>query len=532
MKNFKLALLLVSGLWLTSCVYDQEIDSVKKPDPKPDTNITTAYFNVNLAPTASVRDDIIENGNEEENAVKNALLVFTDKDDKFIAYGELEGKISSGLNETTGTKATFKVENAQLTNLLSGDNQDVNVFVICNYPYYIINDLSEGEDIQQVLTYTGTNSYWSDSDGFLMSNSEYTPTTIDIQGAKNGQYSSAASAYSLGSVKVQRVVARFDIAPPSSVTQGIDKIKVTFTGASLINISQNFYLFKEVSNVTPSSSSVDAEWTKFLVENGNYVRDPKGYEKISEQPNYSTLFINPANSSNSQLGGLTMKSFSTLQSEGNKDSNDVQLPSGASQRDYYIFEYCTPNSIPDASEQNVGNTTGIVFEAELSSEDIKDMKENKSVIAYNGTIYGSKSTIEGLLSDQSEKDQKTINMLNAYKAATEGKTSDEDVLTALKSPSASGFTVYTPDDNKKYKCYYIYWNKHRENNTSDIIPMEYGVVRNNIYKLAVTKVNSLGHPGYYKPDPTAKLKSDTSDEYFSVDVQILPWNVKVNDIEF
>ena len=66
-------------------------------------------------------------------------------------------------------------------------------------------------------------------------------------------------------------------------------------------------------------------------------------------------------------------------------------------------------------------------------------------------------------------------------------------------------------------------------------PMEFAVVRNNVYKLAVTGIKQLGHPRIPENDPD-KPKPDTPDEssdiYITVTCQVLPWVVRVNNIEF
>ena len=73
--------------------------------------------------------------------------------------------------------------------------------------------------------------------------------------------------------------------------------------------------------------------------------------------------------------------------------------------------------------------------------------------------------------------------------------------------------------------------------------MEFAVVRNNVYKLAVTKVNRFGHPtpptGPTDPDPDPDpdpIDPEDPDEsvnyYFNVTVKVLPWTVRINNIEF
>ena len=65
--------------------------------------------------------------------------------------------------------------------------------------------------------------------------------------------------------------------------------------------------------------------------------------------------------------------------------------------------------------------------------------------------------------------------------------------------------------------------------------MEFGVVRNNVYKLAVTDINRLGHPRISEndPDPVDPDDPDEKDDvYLTLSVEVLPWVVRINNIEF
>lgn len=102
----------------------------------------------------------------------------------------------------------------------------------------------------------------------------------------------------------------------------------------------------------------------------------------------------------------------------------------------------------------------------------------------------------------------------------------------------STFTIYekVDDGGWGYYCYYFYWNRHNDNGENGVMaPMEFAVVRNNVYKLAVTRLNVLGHPRIPGNDPDSP-KPDTPDEksdlYLTVSVQVIPWVVRINNIEF
>ena len=91
-------------------------------------------------------------------------------------------------------------------------------------------------------------------------------------------------------------------------------------------------------------------------------------------------------------------------------------------------------------------------------------------------------------------------------------------------------------EGKAYYCYYFYWNRHNDNSKSGLMgKMEFATVRNNVYKLAVTKINQFGHPIEKKNDWDPVDKDDPDEEplrYIEVKVEVLPWVVRVNNIEF
>lgn len=150
-------------------------------------------------------------------------------------------------------------------------------------------------------------------------------------------------------------------------------------------------------------------------------------------------------------------------------------------------------------------------------------------------------------------DQKTTNDLHqeVVRLYNDNKENTEEFTKALQKFRAAatsvGFTLYQASVDEAmtahekgygpgYYCYYYYWNRHNDNGRPGTMgPMEFAVVRNNVYKLSVTKINYLGHPRRTDNDPEP-LKPENPDEdakiYLQVSVKVRPWTVRVNDIEF
>ena len=134
----------------------------------------------------------------------------------------------------------------------------------------------------------------------------------------------------------------------------------------------------------------------------------------------------------------------------------------------------------------------------------------------------------------------------AWDAAKKATPADENntavKLAAMREKvTGAGFTIYQSSNDKQlggagYYCYYYYYNQHNNNNDPGVMgPMEFAVVRNNVYKLAVTNISKLGHPRIPDNDPDSPKPDDpdeSDDIYFTVTCRVLPWVVRVNNIEF
>ncbi len=263
---------------------------------------------------------------------------------------------------------------------------------------------------------------------------------------------------------------------------------------------------------------------------------------------------------------------------------------------YRIWRYVTENTIPgDASNQRTGITTGVIFKGKLEvNSDDEHLAKLKAAVEGNyqlpkdveGYTYKVDNTIYPILylfqnqlyvgwndeirafiqnddHKQSElylaattKDETTSKSLDdlyqelvaANKASNGTKSAEVDAaLSAFrKAATTAGFTLYQASNDAEadvaqnegpgYYFYYYYWNRHNDNGLPGTMgKMEFGVVRNNVYKLAVTGISKLGHPRITDNDPDPE-NPDNPDEkgdvYLTVSVEVLPWTVRVNNVEF
>lgn len=119
---------------------------------------------------------------------------------------------------------------------------------------------------------------------------------------------------------------------------------------------------------------------------------------------------------------------------------------------------------------------------------------------------------------------------------------DSDLVKMRKAVTDAGITIYQSsiDEDSEfgagYYCFYYYWNRHNDNGIPGTMgPMEFDVVRNNVYKLSVDGISRVGHPRIPENDPDDP-KPDTPDEsdeiYLDVSIEIVPWIVRLNSIQF
>ncbi len=181
--------------------------------------------------------------------------------------------------------------------------------------------------------------------------------------------------------------------------------------------------------------------------------------------------------------------------------------------------------IPPTYEFN-GSTINTVYmtSATESTELVDPMwDENKAAYA-NSADYAWQTWYLADKPDENDPDKAKVKLLNEMRLAI----------------TDAGITIYQSSNDKDfgngYYCYYYYWNRHNDNGIPGTMgPMEFAVVRNNVYKLSVTNISRLGHPRIPANDPD-NPNPDTPDEsdriYLDVEVAIVPWVVRLNNIVF
>ena len=101
-------------------------------------------------------------------------------------------------------------------------------------------------------------------------------------------------------------------------------------------------------------------------------------------------------------------------------------------------------------------------------------------------------------------------------------TDDSDTETLAK------YRIKRFQKTENYSCYYNYWIKHEDNyESTEMGVMEFGIVRNNIYRLSISKVAGLGSGDpYIEPEQPDEYKAE-----LDININVFPWAVRNQDVE-
>ena len=188
------------------------------------------------------------------------------------------------------------------------------------------------------------------------------------------------------------------------------------------------------------------------------------------------------------------------------------------------------------------NRSNPLYLAVFREGGVGTFKINVNVDHYDsdGNLTGT-STEEKIITDSKAIDDKSADAIwTKWNTADDKEAYKAEMKKAMTDAKFTLYQSSIDNDAKNggpgYYCYYYYWNRHNDNGNNGVMgPMEFSVVRNNVYKLAVTKINRLGHPRIVENDPNRPdkdTKDETDDVYMTVSVEVLPWVVRVNNIEF
>ena len=453
----------------------------------------------NTGGSNSNADPDTEVGLDKENKISTVDIALVKGDQYYVA----ENVTPSSASADTYVASFSTLE------LTAGATYKVYIYANCSAPdAFNVDEVSNAT----IGAMTADNKFW-------MTNA-YSANEITLP-SDLAPYTQPNTPLSLGAHKVERSMARFDYKQAGAFNMGAG-LTLTLTEAALINQSKAHYMFRRVtagSNATATGAVVGGVEipTNWVVDTDWSSKTPAGFDAQLEAP--STW---------------TWTSLASLTADDNYTDD-----AGA----YKIWCYAKENTIPGIDAQKHNVSTGVVFKAQLAAGDDASaavkaaMTAGKRIYVFNNVLYGAWSDVKAAAEAGTDP-----TLQAAYNQAATGVAADAEPTGA--AAAAAGFTGYSAKDGKYYN-YYYYWNRHNDNGdpyTMDV--MEFAVVRNNVYKLAVNSISRFGHPtppDPSNPDPDPEpdpdpVDPDDPDErvnyYFNVTVKVLPWTVRINNIEF
>lgn len=490
-------------------------------------------------PTGGEQGDGQEKGQANENEIKSAVAFF------------YQGSGTDGVNSSGTTPimavATFNVGSytepgngidrkyTTTPQQVDLDDGTYNVLVVANpgADWWTGQSLTLA-DVRNHIQTTAWTASGSDYSDFVMTSAADATLTLN---------SNPESDPAKATVNVERMAARLDYKAEASYTctdPAYTGATVEITGAALVNnLTAGSYMLKRVASTVDGVPTYLGNETPDAGVQTNYVLDPWTAGKTSA--NNSFTIGGEANKTAKDLYG---EWFGNISQDPNhwaayvQPGTEMTVGTEKWQRIGYTLENTTA-----AEEAGKRYSTGVVFKAKFHPQGVANYQDGETFFAYGTKIYasmedmmagfyGSKfDDLDNITSCATWGDVKqfiTSTLLtndpsgyNKYlEGLAEGKDDSETVSDASSltwSNYMKNECGYSKDENGKVvldqndkvtrialqpygtrtyedaTCYYTWWVRHsNDNDDTKKGIMEYAIVRNNIYKLTVNSVYSLG----------------------------------------
>ena len=314
---------------------------------------------------------------------------------------------------------------------------------------------------------------------------------------------------------------------------------VKLEGYALVNLSKGVHYVRQITTAQGHAPFGTLNGNNFLYTTNWETKN--SIDLTATNPDFSTAaegFWNPLEEVSKESRTLVFEgnnlkdnsgeveyfvSLSSLVDETTNNSGTIHGSGSESpavgKRMAYLFENST-----DIDHQVHGLSTGIAFVARIYKDASASQPIDK-LYYYADHTYES---LEAILNAYGEG-----HMSESFKALVEKEKASqtitqEDLNKLADDPTTGGEEIILYSSNTCY--YYTTEIKHYDNGDNAVLGnMEYAIMRNNIYSLAVTEINEIGAPFV---DPTPNTPNETGEAALNVEAKILPWIVRYNDIEF
>lgn len=495
--------------------------------------------------------DGLEAGQSNENRVSTAVAFLFDAN--VTVNGGASTPVTPvyfpSVNPTaeggTGIDAVYETNPVQTT----VENGDYNVIVVANPGDNRWWEQAENQTLGAVRDHIQQKAWTEETNGdytnFLMSSADEPTEKLTIN---NNSESEPAKV----TVNVERMAARVDYLANNKYTctdPMYEDATVEITGATIVNrLTAGSYLLKRVAGDVQGTNLKYLGLETATGENmlaKNYVLDP--WTAWKTQQNLTGMHFPVDGESVAASALYDPQTYIPKRSDNPEDwAGYCKAGVDATEDNYLRVGYALENTTGKL-ETSLNYNTGIVFKAQFHPVGVNGYTDGQTFFTYNGVIYPMLTDMMGQLNNQedfSTYTDKAINALtdwNGLKSFAASFVSDPtgyaDYLTEFANEhSTDVFTANAEELTWKYylnnelgvvedaqngpqinqngvetraklyasskellrtyyngQCYYIWWLRHSndgDDETNGV--MEYAVVRNNIYKVSVNSIYSLG----------------------------------------
>lgn len=547
MKISKIIMAAALMLGMTACSQDEP--EVKPGDDGPSSSGFYSKIRIALPTARSAASEGTEAGQPNENKIGTVLLVLSTKTDngKYIYLTHAYSSPGSPTNAPTGDNE-YSIMFTDTETLIYNAGKTVYMFAYCNPNANIMayfdnakaqvagNASAQVEFVDEVLS-SNVSSAWTPN-GFLMTNVGICSNTLpDAEALKacntpEKAYNLTKQGEASNPIQVMRAASRFDFRDASdnndftysivntSATGSPEMGKVVLRSMAMFNMrGETFYLPRnsvdDTQTLCPGTAGMEQ----------GFILSPTACNISYALP----AALNHDKKGNVEGGdGLEWMDM-TAWAAGLEDIDNgwgESITPTTDKQGYRIWRYTSENTFLGTAAPDPAKATGYVFEAEIIPAEITDETLKTAVNFTSGTdvMYNYKGQLF-LNSKHIAAEVKNIpvsELANAYNSAfnTDGSPKSDQAL------ADAGFVAYKPASDGKYYCYYFAYNRHNNDGKPyEYGPMEFAVVRNNVYKLAITNIKQFG---------TLVPPTEVEDwnVYFTLDIAVLDWTVRINNMEF
>lgn len=293
---------------------------------------------------------------------------------------------------------------------------------------------------------------------------------------------------------------------------------ITLTGYYVVNARKEGYYFRHVDKESTATNPLTEANYGNSTTSLPYVVDPKTYSKTySGTPaalagSYADWYLQGS-------GAFDLLSF------GSFGGTYTAMPGYSSAAaETKVAAYCYENTMLKEKQKN-GYTTGIVFKAEIAPSKMMQKKSGADGVEESSTFTGMSEIFyhSGIF----YKDITALKEAGVLLADGTTSSSASGAPADLKKNDVQCFKKGSADG--KFVCYYPYWIKHISSDDVAEDVMEFGIVRNNVYKVTVTSIQGVGKDGVTEDIITDTETDDPTTVLLNVKLSIKPWIVRTNN---